>query len=342
MLARQRSMGQSVRPIPAPANRAISILVSFSMLYIVLSFFSSENIFTLTQSRLQIPTDVLFTRLSALRPNHVLTPLDDALHQKLSSRDSRLLYFQYGPDVIANCPFCKADEPETYFQYALPTLLAPHLFNAGVLLLSTSDWITKGEGNRWRTTAIVLASAIAIIDLMAVKTYDYQSNTRATTAGAISAFHWTMSTARLFSLVAINLVLCLGLYLSSTNRFFAAPTNAQRIERSIQILEAAREKMGAASLTKNAVVRDQTLRGVESRYWWREVQITAEAMEDKEVVRAVNSALQQRVPIDRVTALAEGTTNGLLRDLRPANDRGQRGVPGGSAQGAVEESRKDR
>ena len=44
-----------------------------------------QNVFTTTRSRLHIPTDVLFTRLSNLRPDGRLTSIDEALRAKITT-----------------------------------------------------------------------------------------------------------------------------------------------------------------------------------------------------------------------------------------------------------------
>jgi hypothetical protein len=102
------------------------VVVAAAFLVKSLPALSPENLFTRTESRLQIPTDVLFNRVAALRPDNRLTRSDEVLRTKFVNLESRLLYLQYGPDALANCPFCASDDPRTYLWYAVPAIVAPH------------------------------------------------------------------------------------------------------------------------------------------------------------------------------------------------------------------------
>lgn len=112
-----------------------------------------ENVFVATESRLQAPTDVIFTRLSALRPDHTLTPADEALRLRLVSLESRLLYLQYGPDALANCPFCGGTGVDAassfsavnYLYYVVIDLIAVHLANLAIIALVTSPLLLLGR-----------------------------------------------------------------------------------------------------------------------------------------------------------------------------------------------------
>ena len=78
------------KPLSDAASRGLNVLF-FS---ICIFFFMSlpvrkgsyhQNVFTTTRSRLHIPTDVLFARLSNLRPDGRLTSIDEALRAKITT-----------------------------------------------------------------------------------------------------------------------------------------------------------------------------------------------------------------------------------------------------------------
>ncbi|MDA4133511.1 MAG: hypothetical protein OK454_10375, partial [Thaumarchaeota archaeon] len=108
--AGSREPRRPTRPLPAPTFRALLVLAAVALVFALktLPVLSPENVFRVTQSRLQTPTDVLFTRLSALRPGNGLTPRDEALRERLASLEARLLYLKFGPAVSADCPFCRS------------------------------------------------------------------------------------------------------------------------------------------------------------------------------------------------------------------------------------------
>lgn len=284
--------------------------------------FSTEDIFKITQSRLQIPTDVLFTRLSALRP-HGLTPFDEALRTKINSLESRLLFFQYGPEVITNCQFCNAEDPNSYLYYALPGIFGPHLFNLVILALVTSGLLVGKEGEKWRVTATIAAGAVALGEVYFVCTYGYQGNARATRLEDIDFFYSKMRMFRGTFLATIDTLIGLGLYLSSTNRaFITPPTPAENIEVSLRILESARSKMSATGILRNTINRDEELRNRSQGYWQHEVRLTGELMEDREVVDSVNNAMtSNRINIAAIAADAQTYADNVVAPL-------QQSVPG--------------
>ncbi|KAI9048727.1 hypothetical protein LZ554_007558 [Drepanopeziza brunnea f. sp. 'monogermtubi'] len=309
--------GISIRPVPPNVFRALTILFATSLVFIVrtLPIFAPENIFTLTQSRLQIPTDVLFTRLSALRPTG-LTPTDNLLRGRLNSLDSRLLYLQFGPDVLTECTFCNAEDPKSYLYYALPSILAPHILNLLILALVTSGLFIGKEGAVWRTTATVGAAALALLEIYFVATYHSQSNARATRLEDLEFFFWKMRVYRGVALAGLDAVVGWMLYLSSTNRAFVLPPSApERLEHSMKILEVARAKLNATGILRNTILRDDGLRDRNSQYWIREGQVMGSVMEDRSVIEGVNNALENRIDVARITADADGYVKGIFAPL---------------------------
>jgi len=308
------------QPRPFPLNNRLlpplHILARLAFLLKTLPPFSQANVFTLTSSRLQIPTDVLFTRLSALRPQG-LTSADETLRSKISSLESRLLYFQFGPDVLTDCQFCNADDPNSYLYYSLPSLLIPHLFNLCVLALITSGLFTGKEGAPWRTTATLAAGAVALIDIYFVSTYDYKANARATRLQDIDFFFWKMRVYRGIGIAFIDGLLGWLLYLSSTNRaFFDPPSTAERIEASTRVLEVVRSKMSAMGILRNTVNRDEELRARSQGYWVHEGRVMGELMQEREVVDGVRNALDGRINMATITADAEAYAQGVIAPLQ--------------------------
>jgi hypothetical protein len=271
-----------------------------------------------TQSRLQIPVDVLFNRVSAIRPSNALTPTDTALRIKFVNLESRLLYLQFGPDVLANCPFCNADEPKSYFYYALPALVAPHLINLVILAFITSSSMTGRDGAQWRTLTTIAAGAICLVDIYLVNSYNTQTNSRALRLNEIDPFYWKMRVYRSLALAGLDGVLGWLLYLSSTNRAFVQLlSTAERVEGINRALMTVKSKMNALAIVRNTGLRDEDLRTRSQAYWVHEVRLMGEVMEEREVIEGVNDALQNRINIQSISRDAEAYANSVLQPLQP-------------------------
>jgi hypothetical protein len=278
------------------------------LIYLILTLplFASENVFVRTQSRLQIPTDVLFTRLAALRPGNILTETDTALRAKFVNLESRLLYLQFGPSVLAECPFCNAEDPRSYLYYAVPGVLASHLFNLVVLSIATSGLMTGHEGSKWRALAVLISVAVAGIDVFVVSTYNYQLNARAARLAELDTFYWSARLYRLVAFALVNSAFAALMYLSSTNRAFATPPSpAERVEAVTRQLMVTKSKINALGIVKNTAIRDEELRERMQSYWQHEGRLMREAMEEREVVEGVNDALSNRINIAGISQDAE-------------------------------------
>lgn len=301
-------------PVTPAVSRALAILFTTASVFLIKSLptFGPENVFAVTKSRLQIPTDVLFTRLAALRP-FGLTERDDILRTKINSLESRLLYFQFGPDVIIDCPVCNPEYLPSYLYYTVPALMIPHLFNLVVLAIATSGLFTGKSGARWRNSATIAAAAIAILDIYSVGSYAYKDNARATRLEEIDTFYWKMRAFRCLTLATLDGVLGLVLYLSSTNRFFVTPpSTAERIELATRLVESTRSKMSAVGVLRNTVARDEELREKSTGYWVREGQVMGEIMAEREVVAGIQNALENRINMSNITADAEAYATGVI------------------------------
>ena len=283
------------RPAPLPIRRyALNILFAAVSLALIstLPTFTPENIFRLTSSRLQTPSNVLWERVANLRPDRNLTKLDEKLRTRLATIDGRCLYLKYGPDVIGNCPFCNSDEPLSYFYYAFPSILLPHLFNLVALGLSTSSAIVGKEGSRWRLQGAILGSMLALGELFVYYNYDWKANAKVMRTEDLFLFHWTMRLIRGLGIAIADTGFAGLLWLTATNRLFAIPRSAtERVDNAIRQLEIAGGKMQAFGIVHNATVRNQSLRNVSDSYWTREGKIMGEVMAEREVVNDMRAAL---------------------------------------------------
>ncbi|KAK1772538.1 hypothetical protein QBC33DRAFT_583423 [Phialemonium atrogriseum] len=305
----------AIRPLPYKASLALAALIGVSLVFFAkaLPIFAPENIFRVTQSRLQAPVDVLFTRLAAMRPDGVLGPIDTALRAKFVNLESRLLYLRFGPDVLASCPFCAADEPTSYLYYALPALLAPHLANLALIAAATSPLIAGREASSWRRAAALTAAVAAAVDAYLATSYNHQANARALRLADVDAFFWTARARRNAALGLIDALLAWLVYLTATNRAFVRPPSAaERAEAAVRSLGAARSRLHAVGVVRNAGSRDAGLRARVAGYWAREASVMGEVMEDREVIEGVNDALENRIDIATISRDAEAYARSVV------------------------------
>jgi hypothetical protein len=275
--------------------------------------FTPENLISRTSSRFQTPSDVLFTRLAKLRPGNVLTANDEVLRSRLTSVDGRSLYLAYGPSTIADCPFCKPDDPASYLYYAIPSILLPHLLNLLVLGLATSGAISGKEGRRWRIHATLTGAALAVAELWIFHSYDWKANARTTRAGDITHFYWTMWTARGILVSLIDAGLAGLLWASSTNRVFVIPPSpAERLETVAKTLESNRGKLITVGIVRNVSVRDEPLRKRGEAYWRNEGEVMGEVMSERAVVEGMRNALESgRISVQEIEAEAVKYAEGI-------------------------------
>lgn len=316
------SPGRPIRTVPPPVSRALGILFVVSLVALISTFpmFSTENLFIKAQSRIQIPVDVLFTRINAIRPQG-LTALDNRLREKLISLESKLLYLKFGPDALANCLFCAAKDPTSYVYYALPSILAPHIFNVIVLALVTSGLFVGSEGAVWRRFVTLSAVVMASVDLWFLTQYDHQLNAKATRVEDLDMFFWKSRMYRCVGIAGLDALLGWLMYLSSTNRAFAIPVSpAERLESTTRVLDSVRSKLAATAVVRNTINRDEGLRSRTQAYWVHEGRLMGEMMEDREVMESMNSALENRVNVASITADADAYAKNMLggiQDLEP-------------------------
>jgi hypothetical protein len=255
--------------------------------------------------------------VAAVRGSQGLTARDLALRTKFVNLESRLLYMQFGPTVLADCPFCSSDDPKSYFYYALPGLLAPHVVNIIVLAIATSGVLTGADGSRWRTPATIAAVTLAIADVYFVNSYNHQANSRALRLQEIDFFFWAARFYRHVALAGLDALAGWLLYLSSTNRAFARlPSTAERIEMVNRALATVKGRLNALGIVKNTAARDEELRTRSQAYWMHEVRLMGEVMEEREVIEGVNDALQNRINIQTISKDAEAYASAVFQMLQ--------------------------
>ncbi|EPS28929.1 hypothetical protein PDE_03875 [Penicillium oxalicum 114-2] len=269
------------QPIPAGASRALNVLFASVAFFLVLSLpfnphAPEANIFTLTRSRINTPSDVLFHRLSRLRPNNLLTDTDVRLRERLTSLGARKVYLTYGPDALVSCQYCSFENLDTYFLYYLPFhVLLPHLVHLAILGAATSAPLAGRESARWRTKFTLAGLVLAALDLWIVYSYDaVTSASPAMRAGQTPpvGLYNMITLLRPLALTIFDALCALVIYLSSTNRFFFKPPSQkdqvdQAVSAVLTLLTGANNKLHAASVARNAVVRDKALKSRDDVYW---------------------------------------------------------------------------
>jgi hypothetical protein len=303
-----------IRPVPPHVSRALNILFITACLALLstLPYFQPENIFVVTQSRLQTPSEVLFTRLQTIRP---LTAQDISLKSKLVSIDSRLLYLTYGPGPLADCLFCSSDAPFSYLYYAFPSIVTPHILHTALLGVVTSSLLSGHEGSFWRTKATIAGTGLALAELLVIGTYKYKVNSAVTRAADLDAFHWRIQVYRGIAVALADALLGWGMYLSSTNRRFTPPISpAERLESATRVIEGVGSKLRADGALRSAVVRDEVLRGKMQNYWVTEGDIMGQIYEERDVVNSVKGALE-RLNLQQITEEAGRYADGVIGGL---------------------------
>ena len=312
------------KPLSNDTSRGLNILFLSISIFFFLSLpirkgALEQNVFAATGSRLHVPTDVLFSRLSNLRPNGLLTSADEALKMKITTPvyvarvgrlddladglyRSRQLYLKFGPSTISNCAFCHVDDPLSYVLYYLSVnVLLPHLVHLTALGLATSEPLAGLEAKWWRNRCTLGALALAIVDIYMTMTYEPTIDVNMPSPGGM---FWTARTIRPLAICILDAFIAFLVYASATNRFvfFTSPTGSdpeilkkrqeQLLAETNIALQMAQTKLRAFSVARNATVRDQELRATDDEYWRAVVDMegpggTAGVWEDEEVQAAI-------------------------------------------------------
>jgi hypothetical protein len=293
----------AIQPIPPRVRWVLALLATCCLAFLAqtLPALAPENIFARVPGGVHLSLDSLFQRIAKLRPGGILLPSDELLRGKIVSRESRQLYLKYGPDVVAECPFCTVENPTDYLYYAVPSILIPHVANLVAIAIATSPSLSGKYGNRWRASATVVAFLICVVELYYVVTFNHVTNA-ANKRSEITFFFWTERLCRLIALATLDGALAWVIFLSSTNRAFVQmPSSAERVETVYRSLASVKSKLNAVTIVKNTSARDADLRARSQDYWSQEVRLMDDVMEDKEVLEGVNDALSNRIDIDAIT-----------------------------------------
>ncbi|GFF37734.1 hypothetical protein IFM46972_05315 [Aspergillus udagawae] len=331
------------RPIPQATRRALNVLFVTILLCFLLSLpfnphAPSPSIFTLTRSRINTPTDIIFSRLARFRPDNTLSETDNLLRSKFTSVVARRVYLRYGPDALTSCEYCSLDNLKTYLLYYLPfNTLVPHLLHMVLVGLVTSAPFAGREAASWRNKFTIAGLALAAIDIYIVSAYDpVQSASAAVRAGIVppSSLYHQISVLRPLVFAIFDGICALLIYVTATNRFFFAPPSQadqvdQLVSTSLTSLAGASSKLHAVSVARNAVVRDKVLKDRDDAYWRTVVAMSAgntdgdasmapsSIWEEEEVVRAMSRAMagQGGVDLAKLGVSAAEYVNGVTAGL---------------------------
>lgn len=201
--------------------------------------------------------------------------------------------------------------------------------------LVTSASFAGREAAGWRNKFTMAGLALAALDIYIVITYDpVQYAPAAVRAGVTppSSLYHQISVLRPLTFAILDSVFAGLIYVTATNRlFFMPPTQAEQVEQlvdaSLPAVVQASSKLHALSVTRNAVVRDRTLKERDDAYWRTVVSTTGEntgvgngdtsVWEEEEVVRAMSRAMagQGDVDLAKVGVNANEYVNGVTAIL---------------------------
>ncbi|KIW82170.1 hypothetical protein Z517_05197 [Fonsecaea pedrosoi CBS 271.37] len=275
------------RPLPKRTSRGLNALFVSICVFLYASWplrgdIADHNVFVATQSRLSVPTDVLFERLAMLRENGALSAADEALRAKLTSPALRQLYLRFGPSTLRDCLFCHPDDQISYLLYHLPTnTVLPHLFHVLCLGLATSETVGGYEASTWRRAAVFGALVLAGADVFLTATY---APPVAISTVAPAGTFWLGTTARYLGLCAFDIAVALCIYASATGRFYLFPSTSaggpgsadaelarrrtdELLTQANLVLQMAATNLRAYSIARNAVVRNPALKDRDDAYW---------------------------------------------------------------------------
>ncbi|CAF9913293.1 MAG: hypothetical protein GOMPHAMPRED_007848 [Gomphillus americanus] len=304
------------KPVPRRISLVANILLAATTIALISSCFafSYENLITKTNSRIQTPQNVLWERVANIRPGRVLSPLDERLKDRLASTDGRCLYLIYGPDVTGNCPFCSSDEPRTFFYYALPTILGPHLLNLIVLGLSTSANVAGKEGNRFRTPVVLVGCVYVLAEIVVWLNYDWKSNMTSTVSANMFQFFGWVRLIRNVGFAIIDAGLAWFLWATATNRIMViTPSAKERLDAALQYLETTLSKTTAAKVIRSATFKDEQFHQKELEYWNEEEAKMEQIIASDTVQKAIQLARSHgRLDAEKLEQEAQGYVEIML------------------------------
>lgn len=316
-----------IKPLATKTSYALAVLFISGLIAFISTFplFSPENIFRLTQSRLQTSGGVLLTRLAALRST---TDVDQKLRQLFDDGglESRLLYARFGPNVLLECPFAEPkdkDAGQTYLLYAAPSILAPHILHLVALGVATSGLLSGPEGAKWRTVATIAGLVLGVAEFYFVATYDSTANARSTRLNEIDFVYWKLQVYRGLAIAALDGLLGWMIWLQATGRAFIAPVPVgEKLMNVGRVFEGVMGKTRGLGIVRNGVVRNAEMRRKFDGYWVKEGEVMKDVFEEPEVLEAQRSALR-RLDAQRIGREADGFLDGIFGSMPPPQAPGQ-------------------
>ncbi|CAZ83889.1 unnamed protein product [Tuber melanosporum] len=303
------------RVLTPGTHRILNILFATGVVALLstLPAFAPENIFQKTGSRLQIPTDVLFNRLSKIRD---ITPDDEILRARLVPKEARLAYATFGPKPLVECSWCSLEEANTYLFYALPTLALPHLLHIAVLGVVTSSYFSP-FGSVWRTQATVAGLALFLAELcvVGVSTSDHNANALAKLPADVVWTHWRLILWRGIGIAFVDAWLGYVIFLTGTGRWTAG-LDGLRVQEKLETLNKASElvyaKLHSENLLRQTVLRNKDLREKSFELWMAEEKVGKEIMLDEEVK---NVRANLTLDVTQLTKGAAQKSEGMLNTI---------------------------
>jgi hypothetical protein len=217
--------------------------------------------------------------------------------------------------VLATCTFATPgdlDAGRTFFFYAIPSLLTPHLLHLLALGITTSGLLSGKEGTRWRTVAAIAGIVLGAAEVAFIANYDNKHNARSTRLNEVDFIHWKMQIWRGLAIAALDGILGWVIWLQATGRaFLTPPTASERIADHGKVLEGLLSKARGLGVIRNATFRDNGMRGQVNRYWVKEGEVMKDVFEQPEVLEAQRNALR-RIDMMRVGREAEVYIDSIL------------------------------
>jgi hypothetical protein len=195
-------------------------------------------------------------------------------------------------------------------------MLLPHLLHGLVLGLVTSSYFSR-FGKTWRTQATLAALALFAVELWVtgISPAGFQQNATARSEAEVVWTHWRMQLVRGVGMAGIDAVLGATMWLSATRRWnigWGAFVTEERLKESSMRMERAGTFLQAGRHLKQAVLRDEELRGKYVEWWAKETTVGRELLEDEEVKTVRNDSLPSRMNFDRSRMEAEKASQEMM------------------------------
>lgn len=232
---------QNRRPLTKSASLSIILLATASFVYLCIALFGgSENVYSLTQARYVTSINVIQTRLQRIRrlkaEDHVL------LERLATSLSERLNYATYGPKPLTECTWCLSlhtqpnsqpvmlGESTMYLLYSLPGIIAPYLFHAFILGITTTPFLAPSLLTRDLRIYFSYALGLTLAaELWILVTFDGTVNSSATEFRDVSWLHWDLQYFRYTMLCMISGIHAVLVYVIETGLLVLPATSEDRL-----------------------------------------------------------------------------------------------------------------